>query len=260
MRIDIPQTLYKYQDVINKNAKTLVGAPGLTVKKIGQKKDKKKITELYVMYNPYMNDIHLDINSFAPGKNIYSLSPSEIKIPYRGIQAFVIECIEEGPLELDPNTLIYETKLSIEENVRRLTNRYDLNHEFNKPAPRIEQVKEPEFSETVALTQNLDSTEKEYVNYTPGAKPYVRLDLIHFKSVSNKYELKCKLSNTDDRYHYIINNVLFRVIEGDNEVEVNMHQVVKVKSKTYKELIIKIDKEKFEDFNVGKAKIKIKMN
>lgn len=260
MHIEIPNSLLKYKTDIEMHAEALENQDSIGLKLVGQTKRDNVYKELYIMYNPHMNDINININSFKHSKDVYKMHPSEFILLSGDVQAFLVFSPNNNPLQIDDNIVTYEYKTAIESNILNLIKKYDLQGEYKKPRARIELIKQPEISNTIALTQNLPPLNNEYTNLKRDNQGNVKL---HIKSVKRKgthEHISCIIKNISNVDNLIIEHVKIRFADNDNELRLNMHNTIKLKAKTYKEIVLKVDSSKFEGININKAKVRVLIN
>lgn len=257
MHIEIPNSLLKYKNDIKMHADALNKEDKINLKIVGQTKRDNVFKELYIMHNPHMNDLNINLNSFNNNKDVYKMHPSEFVLASGDIQAFLVFSPNNLPLQIDDSIVTYEYKTAIENSIIHLIKKYDLQAEYKKPRAKIELVKDPEISNTIALTQNLPPITNEFVNLRKDNQNDVKLHIKSVKRKSGQELINCVIKNISDKDNITIEHIKIRFIDTERELKLNMHQTIYLKAKTYKELVLKIDSNKFAGINLNKAKVRV---
>lgn len=257
MYIEIPNSLLKYKSDIEMHAEVLAKKEQIGLKLVGQTKRDNVYKELYIMYNPHMNDLSINLNSFKHSKDVYKMHPSEFVLASGDVQAFLVFSPNNRPLQIDDAIVTYEYKTAIESNIAHLIKKYDLQAEYKKPRAKIELVKQPEISNTIALTQNLPPLNNEYSKLKKDNQNNVKLHIKSVKRKGDKELINCVIKNISNEDNLLIEHVKIRFVDNEQELKLNMHQTVRLKAKTYKEIVLKIDSSKFKGININKAKVRV---
>ncbi len=257
MHIEIPNSLLKYKSDIEMHAEVLAKKEQIGLKLVGQTKRDNVYKELYIMYNPHMNDLSINLNSFKHSKDVYKMHPSEFVLASGDVQAFLVFSPNNRPLQIDDAIVTYEYKTAIESNIAHLIKKYDLQAEYKKPRAKIELVKQPEISNTIALTQNLPPLNSEYSKLKKDNQNNVKLHIKSVKRKGDKELINCVIKNISNEDNLLIEHVKIRFVDNEQELKLNMHQTVRLKAKTYKEIVLKIDSNKFKGININKAKVRV---
>ncbi|WOO88021.1 hypothetical protein RZE82_03570 [Mollicutes bacterium LVI A0039] len=257
MHIEIPNSLLKYKTDIEMHAEVLTNEKNINLKLVGQTKRDNVFKELYIMYNPHMNDLNINLNSFKHSKDVYKMHPSEFVLASGDVQAFLVFSPNNRPLQIDDSIVTYEYKTAIESNIATLIKKYNLQSEYKKPRAKIELVKQPEISNTIALTQNLPPLNTEYTKLNKANQNNVKL---HIKSVKRKGDrelINCVIKNVSGEDNILIEHIKIRFVDTEAELKLNMHQTIRLKAKTYKEVMLKVDSSKFAGININKASVRV---
>lgn len=257
MQIEIPNSLLKYKNDIEMHADVLLKQDNIGLKLVGQTKRDNVYKELYIMHNPHMNDLNINLNSFKHSKDVYKMHPSEFVLSSGEIQAFLVFSPNNRPLVMDDSIVTYEFKTAIESSISNLVRKYDLQAEYKKPRAKIELIKQPEISNTIALTQNLPPLNSEFVALNKENQNNVKLHIKSVKHKGDKEHINCVIKNISNSDNIVIEHVKIRFVDNENELKLNMHHTVRLKAKTYKEIVLKVESSKFKGINVNKAKVRV---
>lgn len=257
MQIEIPNSLLKYKNDIEMHADVLLKQDNIGLKLVGQTKRDNVYKELYIMHNPHMNDLNINLNSFKHSKDVYKMHPSEFVLSSGEIQAFLVFSPNNRPLVMDDSIVTYEFKTAIESSISNLVRKYDLQTEYKKPRAKIELIKQPEISNTIALTQNLPPLNSEFVSLNKENQNNVKLHIKSVKHKGDKEHINCVIKNISNSDNIVIEHIKIRFVDNENELKLNMHHTVRLKAKTYKEIVLKVESSKFKGINVNKAKIRV---
>lgn len=257
MHIEIPNSLLKYKGDIEMHSEVLVKQDKIGLKLVGQTKRDNVYKELYIMHNPHMNDLNININSFKHAKDVYKMHPSEFVLASGDVQAFLVFSPNNRPLQIDDSIVTYEYKTAIESNIAHLIKKYGLQAEYKKPRAKIELIKQPEISNTIALTQNLPPLNNEYQKLRKDNQNNVKLHIKSVKRKGDKELINCVIKNISNNDNLLIEHIKIRFVDTENELKLNMHQTVRLKAKTYKEIVLKVDSSKFKGININKAKVRV---
>ncbi len=260
MQIEIPNSLLKYKADIEMHAQVLRKKDTISLKLVGQTKRDNVYKELYIIYNPHMNDLNVNLNSFKHSKDVYKMHPSEFVVGNSDIQAFLVFSPNNRPLHIDDSIVTYEYKTAIESNINSLIKKYDLQAEYKKPRAKIELVKQPEISNTIALTQNLPPLNNEFTKLKKENQDNVKLHIKSVKRKGDKELVNCVIKNISNEHNLLIEHIKIRFVDSEHELKLNMHKTLRLKAKTYKEIVLSVDSEKFKGINVKKAKVRVLIN
>ncbi len=260
MHIEIPNSLLKYKADITEHSKVLEEFDKIALKLVGQTKNDNVYKELYIIYNPHMNDLKININSFKFGKDVYKMHPSEFVVSTGDVQAFLIFSTNDRPLQIDDSIVTYEYKTAIEGSINGLVKKYKLQSEYKKPQAKIELVKQPDISNTIALTQNLPPINNEFVKLRKENQNNIKLHIKSVKQKGDKKLVNCIIKNVCSTDNLIIEHIKIRFLDEQCELKVNMHHTIRLKAKSYKEIAFTVDASKFKNINVNKAKIRVLIN
>ncbi len=260
MQIEIPNSLVKYKSDIEMHADVIGDKEQISLKLVGQTKRDNVFKELYIIYNPNMNDVNVNINSFKQSKDVYKMHPSEFVLASGNVQAFLVFSPNNRPLHIDDSIVTYEFKTAIEANINCLVKRYKLQSEYKKPKAKIEYVKQPEISNTISLTQNLPHLSSEFKKLKRDNQDNVKLHIKSVKHKGDKEYVNCVIKNLSSEDNLIIEHIKIRFVDEEYELKLNMHHTLRLKAKTYKEVILTVDSEKFKNIDVKKATVRVLIN
>lgn len=260
MHIEIPNELMKYKSDIETHSELFEGKEQVGLRLVGQVKRDNVFKELYIMYNPHVNDLTININSFKSAKDVYRMRPSEFVLPSGDVQSFLVFSPNNSPLQVDDSIVTYELKTTIEEGIIKLVNRYNLQGEYKKPKAKIELIKQPDISNTIALTQNLPPLNSEFSKLKKETKNDVKLHIKSVKSSNGKEHVNCVIKNISNDTNIIIEHIKIRFIDNENELKLNMHHTLRLKAKSYKEIVLTVDSSKFTNINIKKAEVRVLIN
>ncbi len=259
MHIEIPNNLLRYKNDIEIHANELLKQKVISLKLVGQTKSENAYKELYIMHNPHMNNLSINLNCFNSNKDVFKMYPSEFVIESGNIQAFLVVSQNDIQLQLDDSIVAYEYKTEIERSITNLVKKYQLQSEYKKPKAKIELVKDPDISKTIALTSNLSSFDEEFYKLKKDNKSNIKF---HIKSVKKKNDseiVNCIVKNTS-KTNLIIEHIKIRFLDEENELIVNMHKPIKLKGRTLKNINLSIPNSKFSDININRASIRVLIN
>lgn len=261
MQIEIPSSLLKYKSDIEMHSDVISANEKISLKLVGQTKRDNVLKELYIMYNPLMNDLHINLNSFKSSKDAYKMHPHEFVLGSGDVQAFLIFSPNNRPLEIDDSIVTYEYKTAIETSINNLVKKYGLQHEYKKPKAKIEFVKQPEISNTMVLTQNLPTlSSSDFSKLTKENQDNVKLHIKSLKRKNGKEYITCIVKNVSSDSNLMIEHIKIRFMDTENELKLNMHHTLRLKAMTYKEVMLTVDSNKFVGIDVKKAKVRVLIN
>lgn len=263
MKINIPTALMKYKKEITEFANTLGNSRNIETKLVGQTSKQNVYKELYIMNNPHMNPVNINLNCFEGEKSVYKMRPPEFTVEPGGVQAFVVFSSENIPLKVNSDVVAYEYKIKIEDNLKRLVQRYAIENEFQSASPKIITDVDLGMSNTVDLTKALSSLNEEKqqelktVKYNDKMSQYIDIEFKKMNIGKNNIKIESRIKNTSDEFNISIKEIHVKFVNINEQKTLKVSNLIVVKSGTYKEITMTAPIKKFANIDFKTCKIKV---
>lgn len=261
MYLEVPVKLESYVSAIKQQTQYLnTDCDCITLLQVGKANKDEHTKLMYLIYNPYPINLHVDLNLFNDINNLYKMYPGEFSVSPNTCYAFVVYVNSDSILSINERSLINHLKRNVDHKLINLLD-YDFSGKYKNSL--IYSIEDPqhEIDQTVVLPSTnrvMQPEVQEFINFSSQYLDEMQMELDNLSMQDDCYKFCFKFTNHNE-HNFIVSRIRLKLFNDQKKFYVNIKEQVKFKAYSSKVVSVFIPTNELHDVDVTTLEIKISL-